>query len=148
MHQGNGTAAIFEGDSEVFTFSMHGAKNYPLFKLRSSLDVELADGTADDEYLDALVRHLPKVFEHRPDLVFYLGGADPYVGDKLGRLALTFAGLRERDETVLRECRRRGVPVATVMSGGYAANVEDTVEIHCNTVRAAKAIFNRAPNDL
>jgi acetoin utilization deacetylase AcuC-like enzyme len=148
VHQGNGTAHIFEGDESVFTFSMHGAKNYPLFKLRSSLDVELADGTADDEYLDALVRHLPKVFEHRPDLVFYLGGADPYVGDKLGRLALTFAGLRERDETVLRECRRRGVPVATVMSGGYAANVEDTVEIHCNTVRAAKAIFNRAPNDL
>ena len=93
VHQGNGTAHIFEGDEEVFTFSMHGAKNYPLFKLRSSLDVELVDGTTDEEYLEALARHLPRVFAHAPELVFYLGGADPYAGDKLGRLSLSIAGL-------------------------------------------------------
>jgi acetoin utilization deacetylase AcuC-like enzyme len=142
VHQGNGTAHIFADDEEVFTFSMHGAKNYPLFKLRSSLDVELADGTADDEYLLTLARHLPRVFAHAPDVVFYLGGADPYAGDKLGRLALSIPGLRARDETVLGECRARGVPVVTVMSGGYAADIGDTVEIHCNTVRAAKDIFD------
>jgi acetoin utilization deacetylase AcuC-like enzyme len=141
VHQGNGTAHIFAEDPSVFTFSMHGAKNYPLFKLRSSLDVELADGTSDDEYLETLARHLPGVFAHAPDLVFYLGGADPYKGDKLGRLSLTFEGLRARDEMVLRECSARGVPVTTVMSGGYAADIGDTVEIHCNTVRAAKAVF-------
>ena len=148
VHQGNGTAHIFEGDPEVFTFSMHGAKNYPLFKLRSSLDVELADGTADEEYLTTLARHLPHVFAHAPEVVFYLGGADPYVNDKLGRLSLTFEGLRARDEMVLGECRARGVPVATVMSGGYAADINDTVEIHCNTIRAAKEIFNLALNNL
>jgi acetoin utilization deacetylase AcuC-like enzyme len=146
VHQGNGTAAIFEGDAEVFTFSMHGAKNYPLFKTRSTLDVELADATGDDEYLDTLARHLPRVFEHAPDLVFYLGGADPYAGDKLGRLSLTIGGLRARDETVLRACRDRGVPVATVMSGGYAADIRDTVEIHCNTIRAAKQVFDAVPS--
>jgi acetoin utilization deacetylase AcuC-like enzyme len=146
VHQGNATAAIFEGDAETFTFSMHGAKNYPLFKARSSLDVELADGTGDAEYLDTLARHLPRVFEHAPDLVFYLGGADPYAGDRLGRLSLSVAGLRERDETVLRACRARGVPVATVMSGGYAADIQDTVEIHCNTIRAAKRVFDAVPS--
>jgi acetoin utilization deacetylase AcuC-like enzyme len=148
VHQGNGTAAIFEGDASVFTFSMHGAKNYPLFKTRSSLDVELADGTGDEEYLETLARQLPRVFEHAPDIVFYLGGADPYAGDKLGRLALTTAGLRARDEMVLRACRDRGVPVATVMSGGYAADIGDTVEIHCNTIRAARSIFNEKLNSL
>jgi acetoin utilization deacetylase AcuC-like enzyme len=141
VHQGNGTAHIFAEDPAVFTFSMHGAKNYPLFKLRSTLDVELPDGTADEEYLAALARHLPRVFGHGPDLVFYLGGADPYAGDKLGRLSLSIPGLRARDEFVLRECRRRGVPVATVMSGGYAANIDDTVEIHCNTIRAVREVF-------
>ncbi|HEX5709614.1 MAG TPA: histone deacetylase [Pyrinomonadaceae bacterium] len=141
VHQGNGTAAIFETDESVFTFSMHGAKNYPLFKTRSSLDVELADGTEDEEYLETLARHLPRVFAHAPDIVFYLGGADPFAGDKLGRLSLSIAALRERDETVLRECRERGVAVATVMSGGYAADINDTVEIHCNTIRAARSVF-------
>jgi len=145
VHQGNGTAHIFEGDAEVFTFSMHGAKNYPLFKQRSSLDVELADKTGDDEYLDALARNLPRVFEHKPDVVFYLGGADPYAGDKLGRLSLSIQGLRERDEMALRECRTRGVPIATVMSGGYAADIKDTVEIHCNTIRAVKNVFETDP---
>ena len=145
VHQGNGTAFIFESDAEVFTFSMHGAKNYPLFKQRSSLDVELPDGTGDDEYLETLARHLPRAFEHAPEIVFYLGGADPYAGDKLGRLSLSIDGLRQRDETVLRECRERGVPVATVMSGGYAADIDDTVEIHCNTIRAVKRVFETEP---
>ncbi|HYP53838.1 MAG TPA: histone deacetylase [Pyrinomonadaceae bacterium] len=142
VHQGNGTARIFEGDPEVFTFSMHGAKNYPLFKTRSTLDVELPDGTADAEYLAALAAHLPRVFEHAPDIVFYLAGADPYAGDKLGRLALTVEGLGERDEFVLGACRERGLPVATVMSGGYAKALDDMIEIHCNTVRAARRIFD------
>ncbi|MDQ1612387.1 MAG: hypothetical protein QOG00_2318 [Pyrinomonadaceae bacterium] len=139
VHQGNGTATIFEGDAGVYTFSIHGAKNYPVFKARSTLDVELPDATGDDEYLRTLAEHLPRVFTHRPDIVFYLGGADPFAGDKLGRLSLSLAGLRARDEFVLGECRARGVPVATVMSGGYAADINDTVEIHCNTIRAAKA---------
>jgi acetoin utilization deacetylase AcuC-like enzyme len=142
VHQGNGTASIFAEDTDVFTFSMHGAKNYPLFKIPSTLDIELKDGTADAEYLEALARNLPRVFEHEPDIIFYLGGADPFEGDKLGRLALTIEGLRTRDETVLRECKARGVPVATVMSGGYAADIGDTVEIHCNTIRAAKTVFD------
>jgi len=146
VHQGNGTAFIFDGDEDVFTFSMHGAKNYPLFKPPSSLDVELADGTRDDEYLETLARNLPPVFAHGPEIVFYLGGADPFVGDKLGRLALTLEGLRVRDEFVLRECRTRGVSVATVMSGGYAADINDTVEIHCNTLRAAKNVFDGVRN--
>ncbi|MDT4895262.1 MAG: hypothetical protein QOH25_339 [Acidobacteriota bacterium] len=142
VHQGNGTAAIFEDDESVFTFSMHGAKNYPLFKERSTLDVELPDGTQDEEYLETLATHLPRVFAHAPDIVFYLGGADPYKGDKLGRLALTIEGLRARDHRVLSECRARSIPVATTMSGGYAAEISDTVEIHCNTIRAACAVFD------
>jgi acetoin utilization deacetylase AcuC-like enzyme len=141
VHQGNGTATIFAEDPTVFTFSMHGAKNYPLFKTRSTLDVELPDGTGDEEYLRVLAENLPRVFAHEPDLVFYLGGADPYAGDRLGRLSLSIAGLLARDQFALRECQRRGVPVATVMSGGYAASIDDTVEIHCNTIRAVREVF-------
>jgi acetoin utilization deacetylase AcuC-like enzyme len=148
VHQGNGTATIFEGDETVFTFSMHGAKNYPLFKARSTLDVELADGTSDEPYLEALGKHLPSVFAHMPDIIFYLGGADPFEGDRLGRLALTIEGLRARDELVLTECRTRRIPVATVMSGGYAAEISDTVEIHSNTIRAARAVFERAGSSI
>ena len=144
VHQGNGTASIFAGDSDVFTFSMHGAKNYPLFRERSTLDIELPDKTGDDEYLETLARHLPRIFEHAPGIVFYLGGADPFAGDKLGRLALSIAGLRARDQLVLETCRASGVPVVTVMSGGYAANIDDTVEIHCNTIRAARLVFDGA----
>ncbi len=141
VHQGNGTATIFADDGDVFTFSMHGAKNYPLFKARSSLDIELADGTADESYLQTLAHHLPFVFQHDPDILFYLGGADPFVGDKLGRLALSIEGLRSRDELVLKECYQREIPVVTVMSGGYGENISDTVEIHCNTIRSGKKIF-------
>lgn len=148
VHQGNGTAAIFREDSSVFTFSMHGAKNYPLFKERSVLDVELPDGTGDAAYMKTLEEHLPRVFEHGPDILFYLGGADPFIGDKLGRLALSKEGLRARDEFVLQECRERGVPVVTVMSGGYAADIRDTVEIHANTIRAARSVFQEAATSL
>ena len=141
VHQGNGTAAIFAHDDDTFTFSMHGANNYPLFKQQSSLDVELADGTSDDEYLRILEQSLTLVFQHEPEIIFYLAGADPFAGDKLGKLSLTIDGLGFRDARVLRECYEREVPVTTVMSGGYGKQINDTVEIHCNTIRMAKEVF-------
>ena len=143
VHQGNGSATIFAGDQETFTFSIHGANNYPLFKAQSSLDVELPDGTTDREYLDCLIEQFPIVFASAPEIVFYLAGADPYAGDKLGRLALTIDGLGQRDACVLRECYEREVPVVTVMSGGYGKDINDTIEIHCNTIRMVKEIFER-----
>lgn len=142
VHQGDGTAFIFGSDSEVFTFSMHGAKNYPLFKQTSSLDIELADATTDDEYLSILSEALPRLMLHDPDVIFYLAGADPYENDKLGRLKLTIEGLSRRDEMVLEFARSAGIPIVTTMSGGYAKDIADTVEIHCNTIRAAKKIFS------
>jgi len=141
VHQGNGTATIFAGDDDTFTFSMHGANNYPLFKAQSSLDVELPDRTRDAEYLETLAHHLPAVFASDPQIVFYLAGADPYKGDKLGRLALSIDGLRNRDAYVLRECFEREIPVVTVMSGGYGKDINDTIEIHCNTIRVVKEVF-------
>jgi acetoin utilization deacetylase AcuC-like enzyme len=141
VHQGNGTATIFAGDTETFTFSMHGANNYPLFKALSTLDIELPDGTQDAEYLNTLARHLPAVFAHKPDIVFYLAGADPFAKDKLGRLKLSIDGLRERDTYVLRESHEREVPVVTVMSGGYGKDINDTIEIHCNTIRMVQEVF-------
>ena len=141
VHQGNGTATIFAGDRDTFTFSMHGANNYPLFKAQSSLDVELPDGTSDEEYLDSLAKHLPVVFSHDPEIVFYLAGADPYSGDKLGRLCVSIEGLCDRDAFVLRKCYEREVPVVTVMSGGYGKDINDTTEIHCNTIRMVKEVF-------
>lgn len=141
VHQGNGTAAIFRDDDSVFTFSMHGARNFPFRKEESDLDVALEDGAGDDEYIPALEYHLESVLSrHAPDFVFYLAGADPYEGDRLGRLGLTVAGLRRRDEIVLAACRARGLPVAISMSGGYADDVEDIVRIHANTVAAAAAL--------
>jgi acetoin utilization deacetylase AcuC-like enzyme len=141
VHQGNGTATIFAGDDDTFTFSLHGANNYPLFKAQSSLDVELPDRTRDAEYLETLAHHLPAVFASDPQIVFYLAGADPYKGDKLGRLALSIDGLRNRDAYVLRECFEREIPVVTVMSGGYGKDINDTIEIHCNTIRVVKEVF-------
>lgn len=141
VHQGNGTATIFADDQETFTFSMHGANNYPLFKARSNLDVELADGTGDAEYLKIVTEHLAKILEPIPDIVFYLAGADPHAEDKLGKLSLSIDGLRKRDELVLGACFDREIPVATVMSGGYGKNINSTVEIHCNTIRAVKLTF-------
>ena len=138
VHQGNGTAAIFAGDDSVFTFSMHAANNFPFRKETSDLDVTLDDGAGDEEYLALLRTHLPAVLEaHRPDLVFYVSGADPYEGDRFGRLGLTIDGLRRRDECVFAECRARGVPVAVTMAGGYAADVDAIVTIHANTIRQA-----------
>jgi acetoin utilization deacetylase AcuC-like enzyme len=142
VHQGNGTAFIFRNSPEVFTFSMHGAKNYPLFKESSTLDIELADKTGDMEFLATLEQALSRIMSHDPDLIFYLAGADPYERDKLGRLGLTIEGLRQRDEMVLGMARSRGVPVVTTMSGGYAEEIADTVEIHCNTIRAVKAVYS------
>jgi acetoin utilization deacetylase AcuC-like enzyme len=141
VHQGNGTATIFNGDPNTFTFSMHGANNYPLFKAQSTLDVELPDGTSDTAYIETLAAHLPQVFRSDPEIVFYLAGADPYRGDKLGRLALSIDGLRERDAYVLRKCYEREIPIVTVMSGGYGKDINDTIEIHCNTIRMVKEIF-------
>ena len=138
VHQGNGTAAIFAGDDTVFTFSMHGDKNFPFRKETSDLDVALPDGTGDDDYLELLRAHLDRVLTtHHPDVVFYLAGADPYEGDRLGRLKLTIAGLRTRDEMVFEACRRRNVPVAVTMSGGYANDINAIITIHTNTVRIA-----------
>jgi acetoin utilization deacetylase AcuC-like enzyme len=138
VHQGNGTAAIFRGDPRVFTFSMHGAKNFPFKKETSDLDVEFADGAGDDEYLGALARHLPAVLDREaPGVIFYLAGADPYEHDRLGRLKLSIAGLRERDRFVFDACRRRSIPVVVTMSGGYSADVGAIVTIHANTIKEA-----------
>jgi acetoin utilization deacetylase AcuC-like enzyme len=141
VHQGDGTAFIFRDSPEVFTFSMHGAKNYPLFKKQSTLDIELADGTSDHEYLETLNQVLQRLLIHDPDVIFYLAGADPYKGDKLGRLGLTIDGLLRRDTSVLEFASHHEIPIVTTMSGGYAADINDTVEIHCNTIRAVKDVF-------
>lgn len=138
VHQGNGTAAIFASESAVFTFSIHGEKNFPFRKERSDLDVELPDHTSDAAYLDALDQHLLGAIErHRPDFAFYVAGADPYEHDRLGRLALTIQGLADRDRLVFETCRHFGLPVATTMAGGYATDVNDIVSIHVNTVQEA-----------
>jgi len=136
VHQGNGTHACFAGDPDVFTFSMHGARNFPFHKVPGTLDVELDDGTGDDAYLAQLALHLPRVLHAaRPDLVVYLAGADPHEGDRLGRLALSFEGLRRRDWMVLESCREVGLPVCATIAGGYGKDVRDTVAVHLNTVR-------------
>jgi acetoin utilization deacetylase AcuC-like enzyme len=145
VHQGNGTAAIFAGDDSVFTFSIHGARNFPFSKEAGDLDVELADGTGDDEYLWHLERALDETLERsRPQLAIYLAGADPYEGDRLGRLKLTKAGLARRDEMVLGTLAARGIPVAITMAGGYARDIEDSVDIHANTIRTARRIWEHA----
>lgn len=136
VHQGNGSAAIFAGDPDVATFSMHGANNYPFRKERSRLDVELEDGCDDASYLRLLERHLePVLTDPRPDLVVYIAGADPYAEDRLGRLRLSIDGLVRRDRMVVGACRRLGLPVAVVLGGGYARDLADVVTIHANTVR-------------
>ncbi|MEO8680557.1 MAG: histone deacetylase [Vicinamibacterales bacterium] len=138
VHQGNGTAAIFRDDPSVFTFSMHGDKNFPFKKEVSDLDVALPDGTSDADYLAALDRHLADVLNrHQPDFVFYLAGADPYEGDRLGRLKLTIGGLSRGDELVFARCRAAKLPVALSMGGGYATDIDAIVTIHSNTIRAA-----------
>lgn len=143
VHQGNGTAAIFSDDPETFTLSLHGAKNYPLVKQPSTIDVALADGADDEEYMAALAANLFAALDvFRPDVVFYQAGVDPYKDDRLGRLALTLEGLRERDHFVFEACRERSLPCVITLGGGYARDVSDTVEAHCNTLREARAVFN------
>lgn len=138
VHQGNGTAHIFQGDDSVFTLSMHGDKNFPFRKEKSDLDVALADGCGDDDYLAALEQALFDLEQRfAPNLVLYLAGADPYQGDRLGRLALSEEGLAARDQRVFSWCQERQLPVAFVMAGGYGTQIEDTVRIQCNTVRLA-----------
>ena len=141
VHQGNGTAAIFADDPSVFTFSMHGERNYPLQKMRSTLDVGLADGASDDEYLSALESHLaPALASFAPDLVFYLAGVDPAQGDRYGRLALTEAGIARRDRHVLETCRLRRIPAVITMAGGYAPTPERTAQLHAIVFREAMRV--------
>jgi len=139
VHQGNGTAAIFAGDSSVFTLSLHQASNYPYPKPPSSLDINLADGIGDEEYLTELERGLDEsLAEFRPQLIVYVAGADPYREDQLGGLKLTLEGLEKRDRLVFEKASTRNIPVAVTLAGGYARHVEDTVTIHTNTIRVAK----------
>lgn len=141
VHQGNGTAAILAGDPTVFTFSIHGAKNFPFRKAPSDLDIELEDGCDDASYLAALENGLQQAIGRaRANLAIYLAGADPFEGDTLGRLAVSKAGLAQRDQMVFEACRRAGLPVAVTMAGGYARQIEDTVDIHFHTVQAAAAL--------
>jgi acetoin utilization deacetylase AcuC-like enzyme len=138
VHHGNGTAAIFANDPSVFTLSIHQANNYPAVKPLSSLDIHLPDGTGDEEYLHRLGNgYRAALTMFRPELLVYVAGADPYRDDQLGGLALTFAGLEERDRLVIGTARRQNVPVAIVLAGGYARNTEDTITIHANTARVA-----------
>ncbi|HEY6109834.1 MAG TPA: histone deacetylase [Gemmatimonadales bacterium] len=141
VHQGNGTAAVFAGDEGVFTLDLFAEKNYPFRKEAPDLAVPLPDGTGDAHYLDRLADALPRALAaSRPDLAIYVSGADPHVGDRLGRLGLTKEGLEERDRTVLGMLRRLGVPVAVTMAGGYGRNLQDTVDIHFATVRQAASL--------
>jgi acetoin utilization deacetylase AcuC-like enzyme len=138
VHQGNGTAAIFEHVAEVFTFSMHGEKNYPLQKMRSNLDISLPVGMGDEAYLDVLREHLPDVLERsRADIAFYVAGVDVAAGDRYGKLALSEDGIRRRDEQVIDSVGTRGMPLVIVLAGGYAASRERTAQLHVHAIRAA-----------
>ena len=143
VHQGDGTAAIFEGDPDVFTLSLHGAHNFPFRKQRSSLDVELADGVEDMEYLQRLETALPAVWEFGPEMVFFQAGVDALRTDRLGRLALTHAGLQARDAMVLEGVRARGLPLVITLGGGYSEPIEATVQAHANTFLAAREDVSR-----
>ena len=152
VHQGNGTAAIFRDDPTVFTLSLHGARNFPFRKETSDLDVDLPDGCADAAYLRALDDALAELWRRHdqglPGLIFYLAGADPHEGDRLGRLKISTAGLAERDRRVLAAARERRIPIALSMAGGYGRDVEDTVQVHLGTFDAAIASWrqwNNAP---
>jgi acetoin utilization deacetylase AcuC-like enzyme len=138
VHQGDGTAAIFMTNQSVYTFSIHGASNFPFRKTTSDLDIALPDHTSDDVYLQALEPGLIQALdESNASVAFYLAGADPYHDDSFGRLSLTKAGLKQRDQLVFDFCRRKGLPVAVVMAGGYAPDIEDIVDIHLETIRQA-----------
>jgi len=147
VHQGNANAEIFAADADTFTFSMHGAGNYPLFKKKSSLDIELPKGTDDEEYIRALDSVLPGLLHlFKPDLVLYQAGVDPHENDRLGTLGLTLDGLARRDRFVFEACKDAGVPVVSAMGGGYGRDMEVMVEAHCNTIREARRVFG-APSE-
>lgn len=142
VHQGNGTAEILRTESWAYTFSVHGEKNFPFRKSESDLDIGLADGASDDEFLDAVARGAREAIERFvPDLVIYLAGADPYAKDRLGRMNVSKAALAERDRLVLEKCYARGIPVAIAMAGGYADSLDDIVDIHEATIRAAHRLW-------
>jgi acetoin utilization deacetylase AcuC-like enzyme len=142
VHQGNGTAAILRRDPRVFTFSIHGAKNFPFNKEESDLDVALPDGTDDGVFLEALAKALKQTLDRASwELAIFLAGADPFERDRLGRLSVTKEGLAERDRLVLSSCRERGIPVAVTMAGGYAKEVVDTVDIHFQTIERAAMLL-------
>ena len=147
VHHGNGTAAIFQGDESVFTLSIHQENNYPSHKPPSTVDLHMADRVDDEEYLEELLPAVEKGLEEfAPQMLFYVGGADPYCEDQLGGLCLTKKGLQERDREVFTLARKRGIPVVTTLAGGYARRVEDTVQIHCNTIVAAREVANAFPS--
>jgi acetoin utilization deacetylase AcuC-like enzyme len=148
VHQGNGTARILHRDPTVFTFSIHGAKNFPFDKEESDLDAPLPDGADDTAFLAALERGLETALDAADaDLAIYLAGADPFEGDRLGRLCVTKAGLAERDRIVLEACKERGIPAAITMAGGYAREVEDTVDVHFQSIRRAADLLEKAPGE-
>jgi acetoin utilization deacetylase AcuC-like enzyme len=147
VHQGNGTAAIFAEDESVFTLSIHQENNYPAYKPPSDVDLEMADRVEDDEYLGALIPAVQTALdEFQPEILFYVGGADPFCEDQLGGLMLTKNGLKTRDKQVFEEARRRGIPVATALAGGYARRVDDTIRIHVNTIVAAREVALAFPS--
>ena len=137
VHQGDGTAALFEFDGDVLTTSVHCGKNFPFRKAVSDLDIALEDGAGDEAYLEAVKQALARIDMHTPEFLFYLAGADPYIEDKLGHLSVSKSGLLLRDELVFAWARRTSTPVAIVMGGGYASSIDDIVDIHFNTVRLA-----------
>jgi len=146
LHQGNGTAHVFRDDPEVFTFSIHQEHLYPI-KEQSDLDIGLDNGVGDEEFNRRLAAALPRVWEHRPELVLYQAGADPYEDDQLGALRLTIEGLKTRDALVLEGCATRGIPVVVTLGGGYARQVADTVRIHRNTCALALALAARGATE-
>lgn len=141
VHQGNGTAEIFYNEDRVFTFSMHGDKNFPFRKERSDLDIALEDGVTDGEFLARLEETLPLLLVHQPDFVFYLSGVDVLESDKLGKLALSKEGCKARDRIVLQFCKDHNLPVQVSMGGGYSPNIKDIVDAHCNTFKIGLDIF-------
>lgn len=144
LHQGNGTAFIFSQDEDVFTLSIHQENNYPFFKPRSNLDIGLHDRARDDEYIDKLRKNIPNIIsDFKPDIIYYVAGADPYKGDMIGNLALSIDGLKRRDKFIFDTARNYGVPAVCVLAGGYAQNYNDTVCIHYNTIMAGLGRIGR-----
>jgi acetoin utilization deacetylase AcuC-like enzyme len=142
VHQGNGTASLFKNNSNVFTLSFHGKKNYPFRKEKSDLDIEFNDNTNDDEYLKVLKETIPKVlYEFKPDFIFYLSGVDVLENDKLGRLSLSINGCKERDRFILDTCYKNSIPVQVSMGGGYSSILKNIIEAHSNTFRLAQEIY-------